>query len=398
MLADDELHIAQGGWQNRVLHRPVCDLLGCRLPLMLAGMGRVARAEMAAAAAQAGGFGFLGMARESIALIREEVAKTRAAGVTRFGVNLISSDADADADADAALRAAQVDACIELNVPVLGLLGIVMPSLIRRAVDAGILVVQQVCSANDARQAEAAGAAVLVVQGVEAGRCVRATQHPLFQRLPEVLASAHVPVLAVGAVIDAAEIATLLALGAQGVMLDSAVVDGAGEPLRRIAAEAAQMLRTAADEPPPIELASPVCYAREFELTRDDAIDRPMLVAELDELLKGARAGMRLSLDVEDEGDVQSRLAALRRDEVRWCGMLIVALHSLGAAPSTRTSAFHAEAAQIKDAGERLAALLQRRQGDATQRLHALLPRVLDERLSDGLAEMLRAYQRGLME
>lgn len=492
-------------WQDRLLHRPVCDLLGCRVPLVLAGMGGVARAELAAAVAHAGGFGFLGMVREPIALIRDEVAQLRAAGVARFGVNLIPSATDP------ALLAEQVGACIELEVPVLGLFWDVVPELIRRAVDAGLLVVHQVGSLDDARRAEAAGAGVLVVQGVEAGGHVRATQ-PLVQLLPEVLASARVPVLAAGGVSDGADFATLLALGAQGVMLGTALIAthesfahahhkrrvveadasqavlteafhinwprgakvrvlasavtrgergdpmagnaspavighdagrpiylfstdsplrsttgdleamalyagqgvgrvdaviGAGERLRRIAADAAQMLRTAADEPPPVELSSPVCYAREFELARDDAIDRPALVAELDALLEGARAGVRLSLSGDGAGvegardaqaQAQAQLAALHRDEVKWCGMLIAALHSLGAAPSPRTAPFHAEAALIADPDERLAALLQRRQGAATQQLRALLPQLVDERLSDGLAEMLKAYRRALIE
>lgn len=395
-------------WQDRVLRRPVCDLLGCRLPLVLAGMSGAARAELAVAVSRAGGFGFLDMAREPVTRIREEVAQMRAAGVTRFGVNLIPCATDA------ALLDQQLDACIELKVPVLGLYRGVMPDLIRHATDAGLLVVQQVDSLADARQAEAAGAGVLVVQGVEAGGHVRAGQ-PLFELLPEVLAAVHVPVLAAGGVSDGADVATALALGAQGAMLGTAhhhkrglveagssqavLTEGAGERLLRIAERAAQMLRTAASEPPVIEMSSPVCYAREFELVRDDAIDRPSLLAALGELLEGARAGMRSSLpgstvmDAAADPQLQSRLAALHRDEVKWCGMLIAATLALGAAPSTRTSAFFEEAAAIADPGERASALLRRRQGQALQLLRTLVPRVVDERLSDGLAEMLAAYR-----
>lgn len=44
------------------LHRPVCDLLGCADPIVLAGMGGVARSELVGAVTEAGGFGFLGTA------------------------------------------------------------------------------------------------------------------------------------------------------------------------------------------------------------------------------------------------------------------------------------------------------------------------------------------------
>ena len=42
----------------------VCDLLDCSYPVVLAGMGGVARSELVAAITNAGGFGFLGMVRE----------------------------------------------------------------------------------------------------------------------------------------------------------------------------------------------------------------------------------------------------------------------------------------------------------------------------------------------
>ena len=45
------------------LRTEVCDLLGCDYPIVLAGMGGVARSKLALAVTKAGGFGFLGMVR-----------------------------------------------------------------------------------------------------------------------------------------------------------------------------------------------------------------------------------------------------------------------------------------------------------------------------------------------
>src|SRR6476659_4799648 len=67
----------------------VCDLLDCRYPIVLAGMGGVARSELVTAVTNAGGFGFLGMVREPRSLIRQEVEAVRRATSQRFGVNLI---------------------------------------------------------------------------------------------------------------------------------------------------------------------------------------------------------------------------------------------------------------------------------------------------------------------
>ena len=87
-------------------------LLGCRLPIVLAGMGGVARSELAAAVAAAGGFGFLGMVREPPELIAREVERVRALGATHFGVNIIPASTPPD------LLERQVQTIIDLGVPV----------------------------------------------------------------------------------------------------------------------------------------------------------------------------------------------------------------------------------------------------------------------------------------
>ncbi|MGC1347718.1 MAG: nitronate monooxygenase [Methyloceanibacter sp.] len=50
---------------GRHLSTRVCDLLDCRYPIVLAGMGGVARSELVTAVTNAGGFGFLGMVRDA---------------------------------------------------------------------------------------------------------------------------------------------------------------------------------------------------------------------------------------------------------------------------------------------------------------------------------------------
>jgi len=75
-------------------------------------MGGVARNELVTAVSRAGGFGFLGMVREPVERIRAEVQAVRAAGVERFGVNLIPGGTDP------ALLDAQIETLIVLAVPV----------------------------------------------------------------------------------------------------------------------------------------------------------------------------------------------------------------------------------------------------------------------------------------
>jgi nitronate monooxygenase len=199
------------------LHRPVCDLLGCAYPIVLAGMGGVARSELVAAVTDGGGFGFLGMVREPVDLIRSEVAALRARGIDRFGVNLIP------AATDAALLEAQIATCIDLGVPVVGLFWDVALKLGARLRAAGIVVVCQVGSPAEARAAEHAGAQVLIAQGVEAGGHVRGDR-PLYELAPEIVAGTTLPVLAAGGLVDGADLATALSLGAQGAVFGTALI------------------------------------------------------------------------------------------------------------------------------------------------------------------------------
>ena len=60
------------------------------LPILLAGMGGVARSELVAAVAQAGGYGILGMVRETPRLIAQEIAAVRTRTDRPFAVNPVS--------------------------------------------------------------------------------------------------------------------------------------------------------------------------------------------------------------------------------------------------------------------------------------------------------------------
>jgi len=203
---------ALGGLSTRV-----CALLGCRYPVVLAGMGGVARSELVAAITNAGGFGFLGMVREPPSLIRKEVEAVRRATSRRFGVNLIPAATDSE------LLERQLHMCIDLAVPVVALFWELVPGVVERLRDAGILVVYQVGSAKEAETAQRAGAHILIAQGVEAGGHVRGTT-PLKRLLSEVIASSDVPVLASGGIVDGRDVADALSSGADGVVIGTALL------------------------------------------------------------------------------------------------------------------------------------------------------------------------------
>lgn len=221
----------------------VCTLLGCAQPIVLAGMGGPARSALVAAVTAAGGFGFLGMVREPPALIRREVEALRALGHQRFGVNIIP------AATDPALLGQQLDTIIALRVPVVALFWDIDPAVVARLRDAGILVVYQVGSPDEAVAAQQAGAGIVVAQGREAGGHVRGTT-PLRTLLPEVVAACDVPVLAAGGLGSGADLLIAQALGADGIMLGTRLLasrESFAHPYhkqRLIAAEASDTLLT----------------------------------------------------------------------------------------------------------------------------------------------------------
>ena len=195
----------------------LCALLGCRVPILSAGMGGPARSELVSAVTAAGGFGFLGMVREPVDLIRREVEAVRRDGHQRFGVNLIPFSTPP------ALLQQQIALCIELSVPVVCMFWDLDPAAIAALKQAGIRVAWQVGSLAEAVAAELAGVDILIAQGREAGGHVRGTER-LGVLLPDIVDAVDIPVVAAGGLSSGADLVTALSLGAAGVMLGTALL------------------------------------------------------------------------------------------------------------------------------------------------------------------------------
>ncbi len=197
------------------LRTPLCELLGCEAPILLAGMGGVARWELAAAVANAGGFAMLGMVRESPDLIETEVRALRAATNRPFAVNVIPSATDP------ALLDRQIRRCLDLGVRAFTFFWDVVPEAVERVKREGCLVLHQIGTIEAARQAQDAGADVLIAQGIEAGGHVHG-RTGAFALAEAVLDLATVPVVVSGGISTGRGLAAALAMGAQGVQCGTA--------------------------------------------------------------------------------------------------------------------------------------------------------------------------------
>jgi nitronate monooxygenase len=189
-----------------------CELLGCEHPVVLAGMGGVARSELVAAVCEAGGFGFLGMVREPAELIEREIAAVRSRTSRPFGVNLIP------AATEPALLRRELAVCLAARVHAVALFWDLDPGVVAELKGEGVLVVCQVGSVAEARAAEAAGADIVIAQGLEAGGHVRGLT-ALSALVPDIASAVAAPVLAAGGVVDGKGLAAALIWGAQGVVV-----------------------------------------------------------------------------------------------------------------------------------------------------------------------------------
>jgi NAD(P)H-dependent flavin oxidoreductase YrpB (nitropropane dioxygenase family) len=181
-------------------------LVGCTVPLQLAGMGPISSPELTAAVSEAGGLGVITLARAPLDVVEHRLARIQELTSKSFGVNLLIPYMDLEI-LERSVRAARV---IDF------FWGDPDPALISRVHEAGALASWQVGSVEEAVAAEAAGCDFIIAQGNEAGGHIRGTV-ALLPLLSEVLDAVAIPVLAAGGIGNARSVAAVLAAGAAGV-------------------------------------------------------------------------------------------------------------------------------------------------------------------------------------
>ncbi|AWM76712.1 NAD(P)H-dependent flavin oxidoreductase [Phenylobacterium parvum] len=189
------------------LHTKLCDLLGVKHPVMLAGMGGVSYAELAAAVTNAGGYGVLGMAGQGPDFIREQMHRVRTLTDGPFGVDLLAASPES--------LTAAVDVIIEEGASsfVAGL-GVPMP-IMEKLKKAGLKVMVVCGAVKHAVKAEQAGCDAVICQGGEGGGHTGLVGGlPLIAQAVEAV---KIPVVGAGGIYDGRGLAAVLGLGAVGV-------------------------------------------------------------------------------------------------------------------------------------------------------------------------------------
>jgi enoyl-[acyl-carrier protein] reductase II len=203
------------------LHTPLCDLLGIRYPICQAGMGYVARAELAAAVSAAGGLGVIAAAHHSPDELRAAIRRVRDCTDRPFGVDILFATVRAAGEEAArftdAVRAWS-DVTLEERVPVL-VAGLGNPGPVTaQAHRLGITVMALCGNVKQARDHVANGVDVVIAQGHEAGgHTGRVAGLVLIPAVVDALAPR--PVVAAGGIADGRGLVAALALGAVGVWI-----------------------------------------------------------------------------------------------------------------------------------------------------------------------------------
>jgi hypothetical protein len=134
--------------------------------------------------------------------------------------------------------------------------------------------------------------------------------------------------------------------------------------------------------------ASPPCFMHELDPAWLGFASRDEVLAWLNELLEGERAGARgvAELAAGTEGEPHAILRDIAQDEASFCAMLAGHIRRLGATPSGRTGSFYDKLSAAQ--GDARLDLLDRGQAWVVRKLDEIMPRIHDDGLRADLARM----------
>jgi nitronate monooxygenase len=225
---------------------------GIRVPILLGPMAGACPPALSAAVANAGGLGSCGALLMSPDAIRQWAAAVRATTNGPFNLNLWIPDPaplrdrvheesvraflgkwgppvpETAGDARLPDFSAQCEAFLDAAPAIISsVMGLYPPPFVERLKAKGIRWFANVSTVTEAMAAEAAGADVIVAQGMEAGGhryCFDAATAEtgmvgLFSLLPAIVDAVKLPVVATGGIADARGMAASLLLGASAVQI-----------------------------------------------------------------------------------------------------------------------------------------------------------------------------------
>jgi nitronate monooxygenase/enoyl-[acyl-carrier protein] reductase II len=203
-----------------VIRTQLCDLLDLDVPIVQAGMGPFTSAELVAAVTNAGALGSLGTFNRPVDDLRRQLARIADLTAGSFAVNHLVTVIDEEAFA-VTLAAQPRVISLALDHP---------HEYVKRAHGAGSLVMHQVTTVQQARDAAEREVDIIIAQGGEAGGYGGSVA--TMTLVPQVVDAVRpIPVLAAGGISDGRGLTAALMLGAQGVNMGTRFLASAESPV-----------------------------------------------------------------------------------------------------------------------------------------------------------------------
>lgn len=194
----------------------ICELFSIKYPIIQGGMGNISNATLTAAVSNAGGLGTIGCGTMTPGQVEAIILETKDKTNNNFALNIpinVSPYTDE-----------LINLVFKHDIPVVSLSAgnpaPYIPSLQQKKSK----VIAIVASVKHAQKAEAAGADVLVAEGVEAAGINSNLELTTFTLIPQISKQVKLPVLAAGGIGNGQGLAAALMLGASGVQLGTRLI------------------------------------------------------------------------------------------------------------------------------------------------------------------------------
>jgi enoyl-[acyl-carrier protein] reductase II len=185
-------------------------------------MGFIARAQLASAVSNAGGFGIVETSSGRLDEVRDEMVKMRDRTDKPWGVNIAQMFVVDSEIVDFVASQGVTFVTTSAGNP---------ERYTRQLHDAGITVFHVVPSLRAAQKAVDAGVDGLVVEGGEGGGFKSTKPVSTMVLLPQICGAFDLPVIAAGGIVDGISMAAAFALGAEGVQMGTRMVSAAESPV-----------------------------------------------------------------------------------------------------------------------------------------------------------------------
>ena len=198
----------------------ITEMFGIEYPIVQGGLMWLARAELAAAVAEAGGIGFMtALTHPHPELLRDEICKARELTRKPFGVNLTFLPSLRPPDFPA-----YVNVCIEEGVKFIETAGRNPQEFLPVLNEAGVKVIHKCTSIRHALKAQRIGCAAVSIDGFECAGHPGEDDVTSLILIPLAADALDIPIVASGGFGDGRGLVAALALGADGMNMGTRFV------------------------------------------------------------------------------------------------------------------------------------------------------------------------------